>query len=101
MVTESPEAEDLTPPILLGTPFPLSPSSPVERTMPFRSTGAFDGSALKIIHAARAKLVDIEVDLRNLWYDSVDLAPVLAAQVNTAVRFAHHAAEALSEETLL
>ena len=41
------------------------------------------------------------MDLRDLWYDSVELAPVLAARVNTAVRFAHHAAEALSEDTLL
>ena len=91
MVTQSePEAEDLKPPTLVGPRSSLSPS-----------TGAFDGLALEIIHAARAKLVEIEVDLRDLWYDSVELAPVLAARVNTAVRFAHHAAEALAEETLL
>jgi hypothetical protein len=96
-----PEAENPAPPILLRTPFPLAPSSPVEWLESLRSPGALDGPPLEVIQAARVKLVEIETVLRDLWYDCVEQSPVLAAQVNTAVRFAHHAADALSEETLL
>ena len=75
----------------------VNPMSEVDLTESLRSPGAFDGSVLEVMQAARAKLVEIEMDLRDLWYDSAEQAPVLAAQVSTAAGFAHHAAEALWE----
>ena len=60
-----------------------------------------DHSTLETIASARLKLVDVELALRDLWYDAVDASPVLAARINAAVRFSHLAVEALSDATLL
>ena len=66
----------------------------------FRYSGAIDGSRA-VIERARAKLVEAQVDLRDLWYDTVEQSPILAARLNSAARFAHLAADALATETLL
>lgn len=62
---------------------------------------AIDEPTLEIIRAARAQLVEVEMMLRDLWYDKVDSGPALSARVNVAARFAHNAADALSPQTLL
>ena len=60
-----------------------------------------EGDELAIAKAARTQLIDVQVVLREFWYDSVDHSPRVAARINAAVRLAHQAAEALSPETLL
>ena len=60
-----------------------------------------DESVLETIGAARARLIEVEMTLRDLWYETVDSGPALSARLNVAARLAHNAAEALSPQTLL
>src|SRR5262245_10133789 len=60
-----------------------------------------DGGALAVAQAARTRRLEVQVMLREFWYDSVDHSPTVAARINVAARLAHQAAEALSPETLL
>ena len=60
-----------------------------------------EARALAIADAARTRLLEVQVILREFWYDSVDHSPVVAARINVAARLAHQASEALSPETLL
>jgi hypothetical protein len=52
----------------------------------------FDQTALEIVATARTRLIDVELMLRDFWYDSVDRAPEVAARINIATRLAHQAA---------
>jgi len=60
-----------------------------------------DALALEVAAGARARLIDVEVMLREFWYDSIDHTPQIAAHINVAAQLAHRAAEALAPETLL
>jgi hypothetical protein len=60
-----------------------------------------DESVLETIGTARARLIEVEMTLRDLWYETVDSGPALSARLNVAARLAHNAAEALSPQTLL
>jgi hypothetical protein len=60
-----------------------------------------EGDAVAIAKAARTRLIEVQVMLREFWYDSVDHSPTVAARINVAARLAHQAAETLSPETLL
>jgi hypothetical protein len=65
-------------------------------------TGDMDEDlALEVARIARARLIDVEVMLRDFWYDSIDHTPLVAARISVAARLAHQAAEALAPETLL
>jgi len=75
--------------------------SDVDPTKSLRSSGGSNGSALEAAQAARARLLEVEMGLRRLWIDNADQDPALAARLNTAARFAHHAAEALADEIRL
>jgi len=57
--------------------------------------------ALEVAKIARARLVDIEVMLRDFWYDSIDHTPLVAARISVAARLVHKAAETLATDTLL
>ena len=57
--------------------------------------------ALEVARIARARLIDVEVMLRDFWYDSIDHTPLVAARISVAARLVHKAAEALEPETLL
>jgi hypothetical protein len=52
--------------------------------------------ALDVARIARARLIDVEVMLRDFWYDSIDHTPVVAARISVAARLVHKAAEALA-----
>jgi hypothetical protein len=62
---------------------------------------AIEDSALEIIGDARARLMEVEMMLRDLWSTTVDSGPALSARLTIAARLAHNAAEALSPQTLL
>ena len=57
--------------------------------------------ALEVAQIARARLIDVEVMLRDFWYDSIDHTPLVAARISVAARLVHKAAEALGPQTLL
>jgi hypothetical protein len=57
--------------------------------------------ALEVAQIARTRLIDVEVMLRDFWYDSIDHTPLVAARISVAARLVHKAAETLGPETLL
>ena len=57
-------------------------------------------TAAEVMRWARAGLVEIEVALRSLWYDTIDSAPAVAARLNSTVRLLHSAVNALSDDTV-
>jgi hypothetical protein len=63
--------------------------------------GMTEQLALEVAQIARARLVDVEVMLRDFWYDSIDHTPLVAARISVAARLVHKAVEALAPETLL
>jgi hypothetical protein len=60
-----------------------------------------DQLALEVAQIARARLIDVEVMLRDFWYDSIDHTPLVAARITVAARLVHKAVETLAPETLL
>ena len=89
----------------------MSSMSPEQNTDPPRATTTraksepppetTDESVLETIRAARARLIEVEMTLSDLWYETVDSGPALSSRLNVAARLAHNAAEALSPQTLL
>ena len=63
-------------------------------------TSRSDELALEVAATARARLIAVEVMLRDFWYDSIDHTPRVAAHINVAARLAHQAAQALAPENL-
>jgi hypothetical protein len=57
--------------------------------------------ALEVARIARARLVDVEVMLRDFWYDSIDHTPLVAARISVAARLVHKAVETLGTDTML
>jgi hypothetical protein len=60
-----------------------------------------DQLALEVAQIARARLIDVEVMLRDFWYDSIDHTPLVAARITVAARLVHKAVETLEPGTLL
>jgi hypothetical protein len=56
--------------------------------------------ALEVASVARARLIEIEVMLREFWDESLDNSPVVAARINVAAQWVHRAADTLAPETL-
>lgn len=68
---------------------------------PFTGAGQnAEDLALEVATVARARLVDIEVMLRDFWYDSINQTPLVAARISVAARLVHKAAESLTPQTL-
>jgi len=57
--------------------------------------------ALEVAQIARARLIDVEVMLRDFWYDSIDHTPLVTARITVAARLVHKAVDALGPEALL
>ena len=57
--------------------------------------------ALEVAQIARARLIDVEVMLRDFWYDSIDHTPLVEARISVAARLVHKAVEILGPENLL
>jgi hypothetical protein len=57
--------------------------------------------AVEVALIARARLLDVEVMLRDFWYDSIDHTPLAAARISVAARLVHKAVETLGPESLL
>jgi hypothetical protein len=68
---------------------------------PASETDAGDDPVLEVARTALARLIDVEVMLRDFWCDSTDHTPMVAARINVAARFVHQAAKALAPQTLL
>jgi hypothetical protein len=60
-----------------------------------------DQLALEVAQIARARLIDVEVMLRDFWYDSIDHTPLVAARITVAARLVHKAVETLGPDSLL
>lgn len=56
--------------------------------------------AVEVARIARGRLIDVEVMLRDFWYDSIDHTPLVAARISVAARLVHKAVETLEPETL-
>jgi hypothetical protein len=80
----------------------LEPSTTTDRGIDtvLGTVDSVDALALEIAAAARTRLIDVEVVLRDSWYDSIDHTPLVAARINVAARLVHQAVEALSPLTL-
>ena len=63
--------------------------------------GSSEDLGLEVASVARARLIDVEVMLRDFWCDSIDHTPLVAARISVAARLVHKAAEALVPQTLL
>ncbi len=57
--------------------------------------------ALEVAEIARARLLDVEVMLRDFWWDSIDHTPLVAARISVAARLVHKAVETLGPEPLV
>jgi hypothetical protein len=57
--------------------------------------------AVEVARLAAARLIDVELMLRDFWYDSIDHTPLAAARISVAARLVRKAVETLEPETLL